>query len=78
MDADPDVTDGVELGLCGGWQPLIRDYLIFEDIRQQPRFRSLIQTIEADMARQREILAERTAVLVEELAAGGSGTAPSN
>ena len=45
---------------------------MFENISQEPRFKALIETIELDMANQREILAERRAVLVEELAAGRS------
>ena len=65
----------VELGYRGdfyvgqGWQLSIRDNFMFEEIRETPRFRALIQTIEADLARQREILAERTARWIEELAA---------
>jgi hypothetical protein len=54
------------------WPLWLRDNPVFENISQEPRFRALIETIELDMARQREILTERRAVLVEELAAGGS------
>ena len=59
-----------------GWQLVIRDYHMLEDISQEPRFRALIETIESDMANQRETLAERRTVLVEELASGGSGITP--
>jgi len=45
-------------------------HVVFEDLREIPRFKSLIEAIEADVARQREILADRTAVWIEELGAG--------
>ncbi len=68
----------VELGYRFDWQFRIRDYFVFEDLRETARFRALIETIEGDMARRREILAERTAAWVEELTAGGSGAGPRN
>jgi tetratricopeptide (TPR) repeat protein len=58
----------VELGVRANWQSNIRDDFIFEELWETPRFRALIETIEADMARQRDILAERTAAWLEELA----------
>ena len=66
------LEQAVELGQRRGWQFNIRDNVIFGDLWETPRFRALIETIEADMARQRDILAERTAAWIEELAAGGS------
>ena len=71
-DALSALERAVELGLRREWQLQIRDEPVFENISQEPRFKALIETIESDMARQRQILAERRAVLVEELAAGRS------
>ncbi len=71
-DALSALERAVELGWRREWQLQIRDEPVFENISQEPRFKALIETIELDMARQREILTERRAVLVEELAAGGS------
>ena len=66
----------VALGLRGAyWQFSVRDDFIFEDLWATPRFRALIDTVEADMARQRDILAERTAAWLEELAGDRSGPA---
>ena len=75
------LKQAVELGFSReffhrlNWQFNIRDYFVFEDLRETPRFRALIETIEADMTRQRQILAERMPALEEELAAIRSRTA---
>ncbi|MCH7892399.1 MAG: tetratricopeptide repeat protein [Gemmatimonadetes bacterium] len=76
-DALAALERAVELGFRRvDWPLRIRDNSVFEDISREPRFRALIETIELDMAGQREILTERRVVLVEELAVRGSGTAP--
>ena len=63
MEALSALERAVELGFRQDWQFRIRDYFVFEDLREEPRFRALIETIEADMARQREILAEHMPTL---------------